>query len=92
MNILVAQLIFYVIIYNQLTPEMKEKGYDIDHIKPISKFNLNDENELKKCLHYTNLRPLLSIDNKRKSNKWSEEDEINWIKSLSTRVSASLTV
>ncbi len=40
----------------------------------------------------TNLRPLLSIDNKRKSDKWTEDDEINWEKILSTRVSASLIV
>lgn len=72
--------------------EIEEKGYDIDHIKPINKFNLYNEDELKICLHYTNLRPLLSIDNKRKSDKWTKEDEINWKKILSTRVSASLIV
>jgi hypothetical protein len=79
----------YNYINIQLTDEMIEKGYDIDHIKPISKFNLNDEKELKKCLHYSNLRPMLSIENKRKSNKWTKEDEIEWNK-LSTRVSVSL--
>lgn len=51
---------------------------DIDHIKPVSKFNLKEEKELKQCCHYTNLQPLLEKDNLSKSNKWSEEDEINW--------------
>lgn len=82
----------YDYIAKQLTPEMKEKGYDIDHIKPIKKFDLKNEDELKKCLHYTNLRPLISIDNKRKSDKWTDEDEINLKKLLSTRVSASSIV
>lgn len=34
------------------------KGWCLDHIKPISLFNLNDEEEIKKCCHYTNLQPL----------------------------------
>ena len=62
------------------------------NIKPIKKFVLSNEDEIKKCLHYTNLRPLLSIDNKRNSDKWTDEDEINWKKLLSTRVSASSIV
>ena len=77
-------------IYNQLTDEMKNKGYDIDHIKPISKFDFKKEGELEKCLHYSNLKPLLSYDNKKKSDKWTESDEIKWVKMLSTRVSVSL--
>ena len=82
----------YNYINNKLTEEMKIKGYDIDHIKPISKFNIFKEEELKQCLHYTNLRPLLSIDNKKKSNKWTKEDEIEWKNLLPTRVSTNLIV
>ena len=62
----------------QLTDEMKEIGYDIDHIKPISKFNLEIDEELMEFCKWTNLRPLLSSDNKHKSNKWSDEDEEKW--------------
>ena len=43
-------------------------GWTIDHIKPISKFDLTKEEEQKKCFHYTNLQPLWYIDNIRKSN------------------------
>jgi len=78
-------------IHKQLTDEMKSNGFDIDHIKPISKFNLKDEEELKKCCHWSNLRPLLSSENKHKSDKWSEKDEIEWNKMI-TRVSANLIV
>lgn len=77
----------YDYITNQLTEEMKLQGYDIDHIKPISKFNLENEEELKKCCHWNNLRPLLSYDNKKKSDKWTENDELEW-KEMVTRVSA----
>ena len=50
----------------------------IDHIKPVSKFNLDDEHEFLDCSHYTNLQPLLSADNLEKSNKWTDENERYW--------------
>ena len=43
--------------------------WEIDHIKPISLFNLNNENELFKCCNYNNLQPLWKKDNIKKSNK-----------------------
>ena len=49
-----------------------------DHIKPVSKFKLEDPDELLKCCHYTNFQPLLVVDNLEKSNKWSDEDEQFW--------------
>lgn len=50
----------------------------IDHIKPISKFNLDTEDALYICCHYTNLQPLLKVDNLLKNNKWTHENEIFW--------------
>jgi len=50
----------------------------IDHIKPISVFNLDEEDELNKCCNYTNFQPLLATDNLRKNNKWTDEDEVYW--------------
>ena len=47
----------------------------IDHIKPVSKFNLDDEEEFLNCYNYTNLQPLLATDNLEKSNKWNEIHE-----------------
>ena len=42
--------------------------WHIDHIKPLSKFNLNDDVEQKKAFHFTNLQPLLKEENLRKHN------------------------
>lgn len=46
----------------------------VDHIRPISSFNLLDENEIKKAFHYTNCQPLWARDNLKKSAKWNPEN------------------
>jgi len=44
-------------------------GWHIDHIKPVNTFDLTDEEQLKKCWNYTNLRPLWWDENlKRPKN------------------------
>jgi hypothetical protein len=44
-------------------------GWHIDHIKPLSSFNLTDYEQLKMACHYTNLQPMWAKDNLIKSNK-----------------------
>lgn len=44
--------------------------WEIDHIKPICKFNLLDEEEMYKCFHYTNTQPLSKQDNREKSGTY----------------------
>ena len=69
---------FFKHILSKMTPCMTYENIHIDHIKPISKFNLENKIELYQCCHWSNLQPLLAKDNLVKGNKWSEKDEINW--------------
>jgi len=73
---------FYNFIKSKMTNEMNFTNIHYDHIKPISAFNLENDNELLKCCHYTNFQPLLIKDNLTKSNKWSLIDEEYWINNI----------
>jgi hypothetical protein len=44
-------------------------GWHIDHVVPISSFNLSIPEQQKKCFGYLNLQPLWWYDNLRKGNK-----------------------
>jgi len=46
------------------------KGWHYDHKRPLSSFNLLNEEEQIKAFHYTNIQPLWAIDNLRKGNKY----------------------
>ena len=48
----------------------KHDGWHIDHIKPLSKFDLADPVQFKEAVHYTNLQPLWWNENLKKGNKW----------------------
>jgi len=44
-------------------------GWHIDHIIPLSSFNLTNIQQMKIACHYTNLQPLWAYDNLSKGNK-----------------------
>jgi len=44
-------------------------GWVIDHIIPCSSFDLTDEEQQRKCFHYTNLQPMGERENLIKKNK-----------------------
>jgi len=44
--------------------------WEIDHIKPCSKFDLIQLEEQMKCFHYTNLQPLFKSENRIKKDNY----------------------
>jgi hypothetical protein len=49
------------------------KVWEIDHIKPLAKYDLTNPETAKELMHYTNLQPLLIEDNRRKHAKVPSE-------------------
>ena len=45
------------------------KIWCLDHCLPIASFNLLDENDMKKCFNWINLRPMYVKDNIVKNDK-----------------------
>ena len=54
----------------------QEGQWSIDHIYPLSKFDLTKESERMKAFHYSNLQPLWHRDNLRKSNKIVKHESV----------------
>ena len=64
---------FELYLIDKLKDEMTFNNYvewEIDHIKPISLFNLENNDELLECCNYKNLQPLWKKDNIKKSNNY----------------------
>ena len=77
---------FIIHIQSKLTERMTLNNIHIDHIKPVSRFDLDNEDELKMCCHFTNQQPLLAKDNLKKSNKWSDEEDKYWRENIIYKV------
>ena len=52
------------------------KGWELDHIKEMFNFDLTDDEQLKECFHYKNIRPLWAKDNRKRNRK--EDSKNQW--------------
>jgi len=59
--------------------EMTWDNIHIDHIKPISVFDLVNEDEFLNCCNYTNLQPLIAKVNLNKHYKWNNISNDFWL-------------
>ena len=57
-----------------MSDEMKWNNIELDHVRPLSSFDLKDYEQLKEASHYSNIQPLLAKDNRIKSNNYHEHD------------------
>jgi hypothetical protein len=60
-------------LQNKFTDKMNYNNYgewEVDHIKPISIYDLTNISQLKECFNYKNLQPLNRLENQIKSNKY----------------------
>lgn len=50
------------------------KVWDLDHVVAIVKFDLQDEQEIRKCFHWTNFQPLTCSKNRSKNHRVTNEE------------------
>ena len=62
--------------------EMTWDNIHIDHIKPVSVFDLDNEDEFLNCCNYTNLQPLIAEINLSKHNKWNDISNDFWLNNI----------
>lgn len=58
---------------NNMNWDNRSDIWELDHIIPISKFNLENQIHKETCFHWCNLKPILKSDNRQKSNKLFED-------------------
>ena len=51
--------------------------WHIDHIRPVSSFNLTNEKHIYECFYYKNLQPLWARENLSKGAKYTEQQASN---------------
>ena len=56
-------------LYGDMTLDNYGQVWHIDHCLPVSSFDLFNEDEMKRCFNWKNLRPMYSKDNIEKRDK-----------------------
>ena len=69
--------------YGKMTLENYGSVWQIDHCLPIASFNLLDENDMKNCFNWINLRPMYS--NKNNSKKAKVENHLCLIQEVKAK-------
>ena len=57
-----------------MTPEITWKNLELDHVRPLSSFDLTDPNQPKEASHFSNIQPLLKQDNRKEGSRYHEHD------------------
>ena len=57
-----------------MSPEMNWKNIKLDHVRPQSSFDLTDPNQPIEESHFSNIKPLLEQDNRKKGSRYHEHD------------------
>ena len=66
----------------QITPEMNWSNIEIDHVKPICKFNVSKDGELRGAFCWESTQPLFKKDHQYKGTKFNFlDDQLQMIKS-----------
>ena len=59
-----------------MTTNIRRNKYELNHVYPLSSFNLPNTNQIKKASHYSSLRPVMKQDNCSKGSKFHEHDVV----------------
>ena len=59
-----------------MTSEMTWEPIDLDHVRPLSSFDLTNPEQLKEACHFSNIQPLLKTDNRKKGSRYHEHDSV----------------
>ena len=58
--------------------------WELDHIRPLTSFDLEDDSVWSCCWNWRNLRPIPKAANRKKRERYELEDELNWIYRMKT--------
>ena len=54
-----------------MTPEMNRSIIEIDHVRPITSFDISDDEQLKEAFNWRNTQPLLKHDHRQKGIEYN---------------------